>query len=138
LTKPRASRRCLEGHAGAGESPVGERARPPDGNLSTPGHAESGRKPGRPRSKAKDAARPIVDQYREGKVKSTPARGMKETLKPHARTPSELGRLSDGVLFVERAGELLLGGEAKGYIPGAGAKASPKRAAVAGSRPETG
>ena len=28
--------------------------------------------------------RPIVDKYREGKVKSTPARGVKETLKPCA------------------------------------------------------
>jgi hypothetical protein len=28
--------------------------------------------------------RPIVNQYREGKVKSTPARGVKQYLKPHA------------------------------------------------------
>ncbi len=28
--------------------------------------------------------RPIVNQYREGKVKSTPARGVKEYLKPYA------------------------------------------------------
>ena len=28
--------------------------------------------------------RPIVDQYREGKVKSTPVRGVKENLKPCA------------------------------------------------------
>jgi len=28
--------------------------------------------------------RPIVHQYREGKVKSTPMRGVKETLKPNA------------------------------------------------------
>ncbi len=27
--------------------------------------------------------RPIVNQYREGKVKSTPMRGVKETLKPN-------------------------------------------------------
>ena len=28
--------------------------------------------------------RPIVNQYREGKVKSTPVRGVKEYLKPYA------------------------------------------------------
>ncbi len=28
--------------------------------------------------------RPIVNQYREGKVKSTPIRGVKEILKPNA------------------------------------------------------
>ena len=28
--------------------------------------------------------RPIVNQYREGKVKSTPVRGVKEFLKPYA------------------------------------------------------
>ena len=33
--------------------------------------------------------RPIVNKYREGKVKSTPARGVKETLKPCAYKPWE-------------------------------------------------
>ena len=33
--------------------------------------------------------RPIVNKYREGKVKSTPARGVKETLKPPAYKPWE-------------------------------------------------
>ena len=33
--------------------------------------------------------RPIVDQYREGKVKSTPNRGVKKTLKPYAYNLSE-------------------------------------------------
>ena len=40
--------------------------------LSTTGHEESGGKPGRPLPKAKYLPRPIVDKYREGKVKSTP------------------------------------------------------------------
>ena len=31
--------------------------------------------------------RPIANKYREGKVKSTPARGVKETLKPCAYKP---------------------------------------------------
>ena len=34
-------------------------------------------------------ARPIVNQYREGKVKSTPVRGVKEYLKPSAYKPVE-------------------------------------------------
>ncbi len=50
---------------------------------------QPGVKRGRPRSKAKYAQRPIVDQYREGTVKSTPARGVKENLKPCAYTQSE-------------------------------------------------
>jgi hypothetical protein len=33
--------------------------------------------------------RPIVNEYREGKVKSTPVRGVKEILKPHAYKQSE-------------------------------------------------
>ena len=33
--------------------------------------------------------RPIVNQYREGKVKSTPVRGVKEHLKPSAYKPFE-------------------------------------------------
>ena len=34
--------------------------------------------------------RPIVDKYREGKVKRTPNRGVKEFLKPCAYNQSEL------------------------------------------------
>ena len=33
--------------------------------------------------------RPIVHEYREGKVKSTPVWGVKEFLKPHAYKQSE-------------------------------------------------
>ena len=33
--------------------------------------------------------RPIEDQYREGKVKSTPSRGVKQTLNPRAHKRSE-------------------------------------------------
>jgi hypothetical protein len=85
------TRRALERPAGGGESPVGERRASPGPILSTAGHVESGRKPGGPPPKAKDAARPIAHQYREGKVKSTPARGVKEILKPRVHTPSEPG-----------------------------------------------
>ena len=57
--------------------------------LSTVGHEESCGKLGRPRSKAKYPKRPIVNEYREGKVKSTPVRGVKENLKPVAHKQSE-------------------------------------------------
>ena len=51
--------------------------------LSTAGHEEPCWNPGRPRSKAKYSERlPIVHKYREGKVKRTPLRGVKENLKP--------------------------------------------------------
>jgi hypothetical protein len=43
--------------------------------VSTAGHAKSGGKQGRPRPKAKYLMRPIVNQYREGTVKSTPTEG---------------------------------------------------------------
>ena len=55
---------------------------PGSGILSTAGHENPRRKPGRPRSKAKYGIRPIAQQYREGKAKRTPARGVKENLKP--------------------------------------------------------
>ena len=37
---------------------------------------------GGPPPKAKHIQRPIEDKYREGKVKSTPIRGVKKNLKP--------------------------------------------------------
>ena len=52
--------------------------------MSTAGHEEPRGKLGRPRSKAKYTWRPIVHEYREGTVKSTPVRGVKELLKPFA------------------------------------------------------
>ncbi len=76
-TKPGASRRGLEGPAAGGESPVGESCRSAGLDLSTAVHVEGRGKRGGPPPKAKYTARPIVHQYREGKVKSTPARGMK-------------------------------------------------------------
>jgi len=41
-----------------------------------------------------------VHKYREGKVKSTPMRGVKETLKPDAYKQSEPARAGDGVPLV--------------------------------------
>ena len=43
--------------------------------------------------------RPIANKYREGKVKSTPSRGVKEFLKPCAYKLSEQTRFCDGVPF---------------------------------------
>jgi hypothetical protein len=59
--------------------------------VSTAGHAKSGGKLGRPRPKAKYLVRPIANQYREGTVKSTPSRGVKQILKPCASGRSEPG-----------------------------------------------
>jgi hypothetical protein len=67
------------------------------GCVSTAGHVESRGKLGGPPSKAKYLRRPIVNQYREGQVKSTPVRGVKENLKPCASRLSERARVRDGV-----------------------------------------
>ena len=69
--------------------------------MSTAGHEKSGGKRGGPPPKAKYRHRPIVHQYREGTVKSTPARGVKQILKPCASGRSEQERSCDGVPFVE-------------------------------------
>jgi hypothetical protein len=75
----------LERRAAAGDSPVAGPLAPPWRRcVSTAGHEEPRGKLGRPRSKAQYAERPIAHEYREGKVKSTPARGVKESLKPSA------------------------------------------------------
>ena len=47
------------------------------------------RKQGRPLPKAEYLQRPIAEEYREGTVKSTPARGVKEILKPRTYKQSE-------------------------------------------------
>jgi hypothetical protein len=59
--------------------------------VSTTGHEESRGKLGGPPPKAKYSRRPIADEYREGMVKRTPARGVKENLKPEAPDRSEGG-----------------------------------------------
>ena len=88
--QPHASGTRLESAAGGGESPVREawwcRC---DGIASTAAPVEGRRKLGRPLSKAKYLQRPIADEYREGTVKSTPVRGVKETLKPLTCKQSE-------------------------------------------------
>jgi hypothetical protein len=91
------SRTLLEGATEAGESPVGDGVVALRGCVSTAGHVESRGKLGGPPSKAKYLRRPIVNEYREGQVKSTPVRGVKEILKPCASRLSERVQARDGV-----------------------------------------
>ncbi len=73
VSNPRVSRTALERQAKQGDSPVGKSARTsPMVFLSTTGHVESRGNLGGPPSKAKHPWRPIVHEYREGKVKRTP------------------------------------------------------------------
>ena len=55
-----------------GKSPVVENEMKLIRIPSTTGHGESSGNPGGPPPKAKYPLRPIVNKYREGKVKSTP------------------------------------------------------------------
>ncbi len=66
------SRMHLERTTIEGDSPVGEKEIAPDVLLSTTGHVKSCGNLGGPPSKAKYPWPPIVNQYREGKVKRTP------------------------------------------------------------------
>ena len=66
------SRRSMERATIEGESPVSEKLSLLFLSLSTTGHGKSCGNPPRPRGKAKYFWRPIVDKYREGKVKRTP------------------------------------------------------------------
>ena len=66
------SRTNLEGMTIEGDSPVGESDKTLEILLSTTRHVKSCGNLGRPLSKAKYSWTPIVNQYCEGKVKSTP------------------------------------------------------------------
>ena len=77
-------------------------------------------------------------QYREGTVKSTPARGVKEILKPSAYVQSKgetLCRLTACLLEYDPASYPRW--SVKPVTGGATAKASVNSACVAGGRPET-
>ena len=91
------SRTLLEGATEAGESPVGDGVMALGACVSTAGHVESRGKLGGPPSKAKYLRRPIADEYREGPVKRTPVRGVKENLKPCASRLSEPPSGGNGV-----------------------------------------
>ena len=68
----RLSRSGLERPGTEGNSPVGEKSNVFGSIPSTAGHGESCGNQGGPPPKAKYPVRPIVNKYREGKVKSTP------------------------------------------------------------------
>ena len=65
----------LERRSRDGETPVEVGVAQAAGILSTTRHVEPCGKRGGPPSKAKALQRTIVNQYREGKVKSTPQGG---------------------------------------------------------------
>ena len=70
-------------------APYAKRRHYPDRTLSRAGPEEPCPKQAAPSAKAKHPGRPIVDKYREGKVKSTADSGVKENLKPCACKRSE-------------------------------------------------
>ena len=63
------------------------------GILSRAGHVKSCLNPAGPSAKLNTRKRPIANQYREGKVKSTSVRGVKKFLKPYAYKRSEQRKL---------------------------------------------
>lgn len=71
------NRMLLERVAKECESHVYERIATSSNFLSTTEHGKLCRKLPRPFGKAKYILRPIVDKFREGKVKRTPGRGVK-------------------------------------------------------------
>ena len=93
------NRNFLESEGAEGDTPVRARRGCPIRHLSRAGHVESCPNQRGPSRKAKDCRRPIADQYREGKVGSTPGRGVKENLKLCACKRSEHRGRCDGVPF---------------------------------------
>ena len=89
----------LENSGAEGDTPVRATRRRQGRHLSRAGHVESCLNHRGPSRKAKDCGRPIVDQYREGKVGSTPGRGVKQNLKPFVYKRWERKRLCDRVPF---------------------------------------
>ena len=78
----------LESLATAGDSPVGERQDPPGKLPSRPGHVKPGLNPRGPPRKAKYYLATDSEPVARAKmVKSTPARGVKQYLKPRAYKP---------------------------------------------------
>ena len=74
----------MENAGAEGDTPVRATGHVYGWHLSRAGHVESCPNPRGPSRKAEYCRRPIANQYREGKVGSTPDRGVKESLKPRA------------------------------------------------------
>ena len=67
----------MESRSKEGERPVLENRSTPSGTLSNAMHVKLRVKSGRPRLRLNTPWRPIVNKYREGKVKSTAVSGVK-------------------------------------------------------------
>ena len=97
--------------------------------LSRAGHEESCLNYPRPRGKAKYERDTDSDEYREGKVKSTPDRGVKESLKPCAYDRSEPLCGVTACLLHNEPTSCSRAARLSAWRHGAEAKASLKRAA---------
>ena len=80
---------------------------------------------------------PIEKQYREGKVKSTPGGEWKRTWNPMF-TSTQSTLMCDGVLFVERSGELIYVARLRYSVPEPKGNRVWKAREVTWIRPETG
>ena len=126
------TRTSLESGTRDGDSPVGDGGVALGRHPSTLGHEEPWGKLGGPPSKAKYSWPPIVHQYREGKVKSTPVRGVKENLKPavHKQSESDPEATREGRrrAFCRMNRRVTLAGQVKSGRDEAAGKPSPNRA----------
>ena len=111
-----------------GESPVRENEEPLGVLLSTTGHEKSCGNLGRPLSKAKYSWTPIVNQYCEGKVKSTPGGEWNRPETVNLQAVEGSMRRANCVPIEEWAGELIYAARLRNCNSGAKAKASPNRA----------
>ena len=117
----------MERRGREGETPVDVRACRESRILSRAGHEESCLNYPRPRGKAKYERDTDSDEYREGKVKSTPSRGVKQNLKPCACKRSEPARVTACLLHNEPT-SCSCTARLSSWRYGAEAKASLKRA----------
>ena len=98
----------FERHAKEGESPVTENPTSSMSILSSTGRVKPGVKLCRPRHKAKYTMSTDSEQYREGKVKRTPVRGVKKNLKLDAYKRSELLYGVTAYLLYNESGSLCM------------------------------
>ena len=96
----------FERHAREGESPVSENPKSSTSILSSTGHVKPGVNLCRPRHKAKYTISTDREEYREGKVKRTPVRGVKKNLKLDAYKRSELLHGVTAYLLYNESGSL--------------------------------
>ena len=68
-------------------------------DTSRAGHVQSCLNMGGPPSSLSTPQRPIANKYREGKVKSTPTRGVKQFLKPGAYKQSKRASVTAYLLY---------------------------------------